>query len=401
MRLKIALRSLRRNPRRTLTVALTVAVGTGSLFMFHGFNFGIMNQYRENTIRARYGYGQINLQGYREQVFEKPWEHWIGAPAPLLAELTALPGVKQVFPRVEFPALLTNGRINVSGRGQGIDGVAEASFFNTLNVEEGKTLSNEDQGILLGRGLARALNAKVGDRVTVVTNTIGGSINGVDLNVVGVFHTGSKDFDDVVFRVPLARAQTLLDTSSVESVALGLDGLSSWPVVERFVHERHPELEATPFAVLDKVYYQNAVDWLGAQFGVIQFIILGVVVLGIFNTVSSGVLERKQEIGNLRANGDSVGEILALLCAESFAVGVLGAFVGIAGAWILNATLLREGLLMPPSPGITRQFHVRIELQLGMALVTFVMGSACCLFGAWLAGWRVARMPIGEALRSS
>ncbi|MFN8370434.1 MAG: hypothetical protein U0T83_07395 [Bacteriovoracaceae bacterium] len=36
-----------------------------------------MNQYRKNTIHARYGHGQLNLKEYRKQIYEKPWEHWI------------------------------------------------------------------------------------------------------------------------------------------------------------------------------------------------------------------------------------------------------------------------------------------------------------------------------------
>ena len=39
---------------------MTVALGTGRSFIFNGFNTGLMNQYRENTVHSRYGYGQIN-----------------------------------------------------------------------------------------------------------------------------------------------------------------------------------------------------------------------------------------------------------------------------------------------------------------------------------------------------
>src|SRR5688500_2693894 len=119
-----ALRNLLRNTRRTLAVLITVAVGTSSLFIFHGFNAGIMNQYRENTIRARYGHGQLNMKGYRERVYEKPWEHWISYTPEMKETIAKAPGVVQVFPRIGFPGLLTNGKINVSGIGQGIDGAA-------------------------------------------------------------------------------------------------------------------------------------------------------------------------------------------------------------------------------------------------------------------------------------
>ncbi len=400
MLIVVALRNLLRNPRRTFAVLLTVAIGVGSIFLFHGFNTGIMNQYRANAIHARYGHGQLNTDGYREKVYEKPWEHWIKDAKTVAEAVGEIEGVEQVFPRVEFFALLTNGRVTVSGRGQGIDGPEEAKFFYTLNVEQGETLSDQKDGILLGRGLARALDVKPGDRVTVLGNTIDGSINGLDLIVTGYFHTGSREMDDVMFRVQLDQAQQLLDTERVETMALGLRHLEDWDSVAAAVEKKFPDLEPVPFAVLDKIYYQNSVDWLKQQFAVIQLIILTIVLLGILNTVATAILDRKQEIGNLRANGESFGDVMKLLAWEGLALGVLGSLLGLLLTVALVYIGLRNGILMPPAPGLTRQFVVFIELQAPMAGVTFLMGLATASVGTMLAGWRVARMPIGQSLRS-
>jgi putative ABC transport system permease protein len=401
---RLALRNLLRNPRRTLAVVLTVALGSGSLFIYRGFNHGIMNQYRENTVHSRYGHGEINTAGYRDKVYEKPWEHWIPDWKATADKIKKFPGVEQVFPRVQFFGLLTNGRITVAGRGLGVDGPEEARFFNTLNVEQGEPLSTQTDGILLGRGLARSLDVKPGDRVTILANTVNGSMNGVDLTVTGIFHTGAKEFDDSVYRIQLTEAMKLLDTDRVESIAVGLNSQtweSTWPQLESMIRGNLPELEATPFAVLDKVYYQNSVDWLNSQFGIIQFIILTIVVLGIFNTVSTGILDRKQEIGNLRANGESAGQVIQLLCWEGAALGMIGAAFGIALAWGLNSALLSKGIVMPPAPGLTRQFAVMIEFRPAMAVASFILGATTALFGTVLAAIRVARMPIADALRST
>jgi putative ABC transport system permease protein len=401
----LAIRNLFRNPRRTFALLLTVACGSASIFLFQGFNHGIMNQYKDNTVHSRYGHGQINTAGYRDKVFEKPWEVWMENSLALSEKLKAAPEVDRIFPRIEFFGLLTNGRMTVSGRGQGVDGKEEAVFFNTLNIEDGETLSNQEDGILLGRGLARALDVKPGDRVTILSNTVHGSMNAGDFVVTGLFHTGQKDFDDAVFRIQISQAQTLLDTNRVESIALGLKNDRDWPKVAALIEKLSSleplGLEATPFAVLDKVYYQHSVDWLNQQFHVIQLIILSIVILGIFNTVSNGVLERKPEIGNLRANGESPGDVIKLLNLEGLTVGVLGAAIGIFFALLMNLTVLREGILMPPAPGLTRQFHVQIEFLPGMALWAFALNSLTTVIGTWLAAWRVARMPIADALRST
>jgi len=400
MLLRLALRNLLRNVRRTVALVFTVAMGTGSLFVFHGFNNGIMNQYRDNTIHARFGHGQIQTQGYSERVYERPWEHWIENPQVLRGELLELPGVLQVFPRVEFPVLLSSGRITVSGKGQGVDGPEEYKFFNTLNFVAGSNLSNEPDGIVLGVGMARGLGTGVGDPVTVLVRGASGEMNRAVLRVTGIFHTGQKEFDDSVFRIPLKMASRLLETDRVESVALGLATVEDFPAVAAFIHAHHPELEAIPFSVLDEVYYQHSVDWLDAQFGVIQFIIVAIVVLGIFNTVSTGILERKQEIGTLRANGESRFDILRLLGLEGLALGIIGAVLGIALVMCLDATVLSNGIRMPPAPGITRQFLVTLELTPQMAVTTAALGVSSALVATLVAGLRVTRMGIAEALRA-
>ena len=397
----LSLRNLLRNPRRTMTVLVTVAVGTASLFIFHGFNTGIMNQYRDNMIHGLYGHGQLNTRGYRESVFEKPWEHWITNYSELEPKLLGIPGVKHLFPRMQLFALLSNGQITISGRGQGVDSVKESTFFDTMNVVEGKMLSDEVDGILLGIGLARALAVKVGDRVTVLANTVRGSINGLDLIVTGIFHTGMRELDNALFRVPIAQAKLLLDTERIESISIGLHSNDAWPGFAAAVSQIAPELETVPFAELDKVYYQNSVDWLQAQFNVIQGIILTIVLLGIFNTIATSILERKQEIGNLRANGESFLEVLMLLTGEGLALGLLGTLLGLGVALLLNFTVLANGILMPPAPGLTRQFHIMIELQASMAFRTVVMGLVTAAIGTLIAGWKAARMPIGDALRST
>jgi putative ABC transport system permease protein len=400
MLIQLAFRNLLRNPRRTATALLTVGLGTASIFVFQGYNTGIMDKYRENTIHSRYGNGQINTAGYRDQVYEKPWQHWINDPEALQTKIESIPGVIHAFPRVEFFALLTDGKVTISGRGQGVDSVREADFFTAMNVEQGKMLTDEPNGVMLGLGLAHSLNAHPGDRITVLANTINGSMNGLDLIVTGIFHTGVRIFDETSFRIPLKQAQTLLDTNQIESLSVGLKNLDDWDKVASLVRNEYPALESVPFAILDLVYYQHSVDWLEAQFSVIRAIILTIVLLGIFNTISTGILERKQEIGNLRANGESVAEVMQLLAWEGAATGIIGSAIGLLLAFFLIFVVLRHGIMMPPAPGLTRTFLVQIVVRPKMALTAFALGSITVVIATILAGIRVAKMALGDALRS-
>jgi len=401
MWLSIAYRNLFRNLRRTIAILMTVGIGSGALFAFSGFINGILNEYRETTIHSHYGYGQIHTKGYRDTAFEDPTKHWVADWPYLSLFLANQKNVKEVFPRASFSALLKKGNTTVSGHGEGIEGEREADFFSSLNIEEGETLRDQPRGILLGKGLAAALNVHPGDSVTVIATSARSILNDQKFTVTGIFHTGNANFDKGVFRIPLKEAQKLLKTNHIESVSLGLYQLSDWEGIAKEIQERFPNLEATAFDELDKIYYKHSVDWLNAQFGVVLCIILGIVLLGIFNSVSSSILERKQEIGNLRANGESVLEVMRLIIAEGTLLAFFGSVIGITVSYVFLMGFINGALEMPPGPGQTRQFLVTFSFTWPIVLKTIAYNTFTALIASFLAGIKIARMPIAKALRSS
>ena len=381
----LAFRNLFRNIRRTLAILLTIAAGCAVLFSFKGFIHGVLDQYREGTIHAHYGHGQIYTRNYRDNLYSDPQNHWIVDTI----DFSQFPEVESVFPRITFPAILKSGHRTFSGLGQAIIAEKEATFFHGLNIEEGKPLTTEPDGILLGKGLAKALHVSPGDTVTLLDQPF---------TVTGIFHTGSLDFDSKMFRIQLSQAKKLLNTDKVELIALGLNG--DWDTFKTRFESTYPHLQAYSFAELDKVYYQHSVDWLHAQFNVIQAIILTIVLLGIFNAISSAVLERKQEIGNFRANGESKSDILRLITLEGTLIGCIGSAIGITLAYFVMAYFLNRGIEMPPGPGLTRPFLITFKFEWGMVWTTLALCSISAIIASFLASIRVAKMPIAKALRS-
>jgi putative ABC transport system permease protein len=395
----MSLRNVFRNRRRSLFALATIAMGALGLFVFMGFNRGLMNQYRANTIRARWGHGQLYVQGYRDRAHARPWEHWIQHPSAVMAQLRVLPGVLDLFPRLTISAILIAGEHTAAGQGEGIDGTAEAAFFTQLNYREGGDFHDRPDGIVLGEGLARGLGVHTGDEIRLIVQGGERPPYSAALRVTGIFHTGSQEFDSRAFRIPLGVAQRLLATDRVESIAVAVRGVEAWPAFARAVQASFPGLEAVPFDELDRIYYRHAVDWLDAQFAFIRGIILLVVFLGIFNVISMAVLERTHEIGTLRANGDSRLAIAFGHVLEAVILAVLGAVIGLTAGWALSAGPLRDGVAMPPAPGITRSFRIQIELAIADGAQVLGLAVLTAAAGCLLPVWRAVRMPIADALR--
>jgi putative ABC transport system permease protein len=400
MLLRLAFRNLFRNVRRTIAVLMTIGLGAGALFCFQGFIHGVLSDYKDSTIHSRYGNGQINTKGYRDMVHKEPWTQWVGNGEELERFLLQQKGVDYVFPRLSLNAMLVKGKTSMSGHGLGIRAEKEAEFFNNLRIEEGVSLSNQENGIMLGKGLAKSLNVNPGDQLSIYTKAINGRIKKSKLTVTGIFSTGNMEFDNRVFRVQLEKAQDLLATKAVETLSLGLSDHEDWDLVAKNIESAFPQLEATSFDELDKVYYQNSVDWLKAQFHVVQAIILSIVLLGIFNTISASILERKQEIGNLRANGESRFDIIKLILAEAAFLGSLGSMLGLAFTYVISKGFFENGILMPPGPGSTRAFYLIFSFTWTMAISTMAMSVISAIIASFLAGLKVAKMPIAKALRS-
>jgi ABC-type antimicrobial peptide transport system permease subunit len=86
--------------------------------------------------------------------------------------------------------------------------------------------------------------------------------------------------------------------------------------------------------------------------GIFGSLALAVSSIGIVNTLVMAILERRREIGIMKAIGASDGDVKKLFFAEAGAMGILGGVVGVALGWAIgqvinlgtNIYLKREGL---------------------------------------------------------
>lgn len=398
--LKIAWRNLFRNPRRTGASLCTVALGAAGLLIYQGFNTGVMNQYRESVIRGYYGHGQVYPENYFGKVHEQAWKLWFEDAEKIEAQIRKSSAVVDVFPRVSFFSFIVKGGITLGGKGEGIIPERENKFFTEMNFLSGHDLQAADQ-IILGVGLAESVNAKVGDTVTVLTQTVNGQLNGADLTVAGIFNTGKKVVDDSFYRVDLKQAQQLLDTTRVEMFALSTKGVDSWSQVQSDILAANSKIEPVPFEILDKNYYQNSVDFLNAQFSFIRSIILVIVAMGIFNVISVGLLERAGEMGALRANGEKRQRLFKILVLENSLLGFLGGFLGICLAVLLDKTLMANGIPMPPAPGITRRYMVLLEIVPSHYVQALLLPMLATVLASIWPTMKLLKKSIPELLRST
>ena len=414
LNLRLAFRNIFRNKVRSLITLAAISFGCISLIIAGGFFQDTFLRMREAVIHSHLGHIQIHRKGYEEHGYSKPFEYLIEDPEPIVRLLQSVPHVQLVTPRLTFSGLLSTGETTVSVIVQGVDPDGEKTLNKIKNVkgadtglaiQAGRNLTRDDTfKIILGRGLAKGMEAKVGDPLILLSNTVEGAINALDLETAGIFYTASKEFDDRALRLPIDTAQQLLRTQAVETLVVLLDDTANTDLVAKqltkIFHDRNLALELTPWYKMAD-FYNKTVTLYERQFLVLELIIAVIVVLSIFNTINMSIWERTREIGTIKALGYKTWEILRLFLMEGFLLGVIGGLIGVASGSALAYAISLVGIPMPPPPGATVGWTASIQIVPHILATSFFLAVFSSLISSFFPASKASRMIVAEALRHS
>lgn len=399
----LAAKNLRRNSARSFVAIFTVASGVIAFLLAGGFIAWIFEDMREATIRSQLGHAQIVRPGFFDKGIADPYAFLLPADSKEQQALQNMSGVQSIAPRLVLSGLISRGETTVSFAGEGIDPVLEKPISSRIRILAGNELASADaKQVLLGEGLATSLGAKPGDTIVLLTTTASGSPSAVELTVVGIFATITKEYDDTAIRVPISVARKLMRVTGATSWVVLLDDHAKTVDFISAVKASLPadRFEVVPWTALAD-FYNKTVVLFSKQVTVMKVIIGLIIVLTITNTLTMSVLERTTEIGTSLAVGLPASNVMRLFVFEGVLIGVLGGIVGVILGYLLAKGISAIGIPMPPPPGMAHgyvgQIIVTPELALDAVVLAFITTLLASVFPAWKAG----RMNIVDALRYS
>ena len=399
--LSLGLRNLLRNRIRTAITLGATVFGVCGLIVSGGFVRDIFVQLAEALIHSQSGHAQVGQEAIFGAGSRSPERYLLKDPEVLRKKLQADPEVKDVMARITFSGLLNNGKTDYAIIAEGVEPDRELALGTHLRVLSGRMLKDSDRfGAMLGEGAAAAMHLAPGDQATLVVSTLDGATNTLDIEVVGVFQSFSKDFDARAVRISLGAAQDLLLTKGVGKLVVSL---RSTDATDAFIDRMKPQL-AADLRILDwrtlNDFYQKTVDIYQQQFGFLQAMVLLMVCLSVINTLNMSLLERGWEFGTMRALGNRSKTIVSLIVLESLILGVVGATLGLLLGLALAMLISGVGIPMPPPPNAEIGYDAYIRIVPAVLLQSWVVGIVATLLASLYPAFRSSRVPIIDALRS-
>ncbi|HPB64985.1 MAG TPA: ABC transporter permease [Spirochaetales bacterium] len=377
-----------------------IAVGVAALLCV----IGVMNGFQMGYIDA-----VLDLDSYHIRLPSGDAE----------AVLAALPDAEAAVPFVDLRTLAANRR-----------GKAAALRIKVLPddaLERDRSLAARMElrsgeyggGVVVGSVLARQLDLRVGDTLSVLdvkADEIDGiSTAMVDLTVSGVYHCGYFDYDAALVFLPesaageLGRGEARVvgvklrdrygdERAMATLAAAGLEGAESWRVYNR--------------AFFGALRMEKSVMLL--LVGLI-FIVVGV---NIFHSMRKAVYGRVEDIATMKALGAGSSSVRRVFMLDGAAAGAGGAIIGlVVGLLVVTnvngvfgaieaAVAAVYGALGGRGPGFEffspELFYigdVPVRLSFPETLFIASAGALAAVAAAWAASSRVSRIMPSEVLR--
>jgi putative ABC transport system permease protein len=398
---KIALGNIFRNRRRSAITLLVIVMGAVGLILFGGYKARTFWGLRESTIRGRLGHLQVYKLGYSTAASQKPLEYALDNADEVRRAIQRDPRVRMTAEQITIMGLVSNGEKSETFIATAVEPRKDHEMGSQRIVSGTDLPDSETDAVILGRGLASSMHARPGDYLTIMTTTVAGSLNAMDVRVAGIFTSGVREYDDRALKLPITGAQQLLQTNRIEKLLVFLKTTDDTDAVhsslQNLFAEKKWALEMKEWSQLATFYHQVVLLYNGI-FGFLGLIVFAIVVFSVANTITMSIFERTREIGTLMAIGTTRARVWMMFLLEGLFIGLLGGVLGIAVGtgvgWIIN----HAHLMLPPPPGYTVGYPLEIMTQSSTLVAAFMISLITATLSSIFPALKASRMKIVDAL---
>ena len=332
---KIIWRNIWRNPRRTLITMASVFFAVFFCVLMMSFQAGTFGRMIDNMLRTQTGHIQIHGKGYWE---DRVIDNFMFMDATTINQLEGISNVENVSPRVETFALAASAAMSKGVAVIGISPVRETQKSNLPSrLVSGQYLSETDDGILIGAGLAKYLKANIGDTLALIGQGYHGASAAALFPIRGILKLITPEMDNALAYITLTAAQQFIDMPdgysgfliSINDNKSLSETISDIRILLSNKHVNYEKYEILSWHfTMERLLQQAESD---KAIGVVLLFILYVIVgFGILGTVIMMTNERKREFSMMISLGMSRRKLATITVIELFIMSLIGVVLAFA-----------------------------------------------------------------------
>lgn len=353
----------------------------------------VEDEYRNPTLqpaRQLYPDGAVEVRNVKPETETRGIRNY----RALLDYIRTIPGA-QASPSLQGQAL-----VNFAGKdvALSLNGIIpeEIDTVSTISqyMKQGsiQNLETNPDGIVLGSELVRKMSLRMNENVTVAATT--GQLH--TFKIVGIFHTGRAQYDEGQAFTSLKRVQSLLDRPNrVNSIVVRLSDPYSARAVASKIEARggykSVSWQEQSEDLMSTLMIRNII-----MYSVVSAVLI-VAAFGIYNIISTVVMEKQRDIAILRSMGFHARDIERIFLFQGAVLGLAGCATGLPLGMIIMAGLMQLEFRFPGSDPI----HLPLDwswVQFAIAGGFAVLAST---FAALLPARKAARVQPVDILRGA
>lgn len=344
---QVAIRFLREGRMQTVLIIVGVAAGVAVVAYISALITGLQTNTLDKTLGAQAHItvsapddivtpARLRLDSASELVETQPRTQRprsISNWQLLVPILEAMPEIVAVSPTVLGAGLAIRGEASksISLVGVELDRYDQIVHIRS-KIVAGEARLGPGEG-MIGRELASDLGVRVGDRLNLSTGTSSASVTD-SLRVTALVDLGVRELNRRTVIVPLRTAQSLVSLpGGATNLDISLRDVWIAQTLSSNLSQRFPyKIESWQEANAQLVSALNAQS---VSTALIRGVVMVVVILGIASVLVVSVVQKRREIGILRAMGATQGQILRVFLLQGAIVGALGSVLGVLLAVLL------------------------------------------------------------------
>ncbi len=332
--ISLAWRNLWRNKKRTLIAAASVFFAVLLALLMRSMQTGYYNYMIDSSVRTYTGYIQVHGKDYWEK---RSLEESMELDEQKVKEVNEIEGVTQTVKRFETFALLAYKKVTKVAQVIGIDPESENKLTSLKDkLVKGKYLNNDSKGILLAEGLAKLMNADIGDSIVIYGQGYHGVTAAELVPVVGIVKFTLPEQNKGFSYLSIPYAQWIFSAPNrITSLSIMIENQKKLDEINEKVKNlfsQSTEQSGNKYEVMtwreltpDLV---QAIQIDNAQGIIMLGILYLVIAFGVFGTVMMMTAERVKEFGILISIGMKKSRLFLVTTLETIFISFIGVTIG-------------------------------------------------------------------------